>query len=103
MASKDKVQGPLWTPTLVLERMMRACESSAADTLPIEREILKGLIFDSLQWRGERTAHETKEVHGINCPAARDIEIINGVLGAGWVATLAMHLQDRGRSTEKAE
>lgn len=64
-------QGPLWIPTLQVERMMRECKESKFDTVGVDRKTLEGLLHDSLLWRAERaalsqvtppSAHETSTV-----------------------------------------
>lgn len=56
-ASKERTEGPLWTPTTVVERMFRECGLSLADTFTLDIKLLEGLLYDSLLWRRERMAH----------------------------------------------
>lgn len=43
--------GPLWTPTVAVERMQRECDQTDAEAMVISREQLKGLLFDSMEFR----------------------------------------------------
>lgn len=54
MTSKDVAQGPWWTPTAEVERMMRECQSSLSDTWTLDIKVLEGLLHDSLLWRQDR-------------------------------------------------
>lgn len=49
-------QGPWWTPTLEVQRLMRWCKEAKSDTVEISAKVLEGLIHDSLLWRKDRAA-----------------------------------------------
>ena len=55
LTSKDEVQGPLWTPTLVVERLMRQTQASTADQITMDRKQLEGLLFDVLRCRNNHS------------------------------------------------
>lgn len=44
-------QVPLWTPTAAIKRMRRECDETQAEAMIIGREQLKGLLFDSMEFR----------------------------------------------------
>ena len=52
------VQGPWWTPTLEVERLMRWCNEAKTDTVEISAKVLEGLLHDSLLWRKDRAAQQ---------------------------------------------
>lgn len=58
LTSKERTEGPLWTPTTVVERMFRECGLSLAETFTLDIKILEGLLYDSLLWRQERAAQQ---------------------------------------------
>lgn len=54
LTSKDVAQGPWWTPTVEVERLMRECKANLTSTVAISRDKLEGLLHDSLLWRQDR-------------------------------------------------
>lgn len=52
--SKDVAQGPWWTPTVQVERLMLRCKDAKTATVEISAKVLEGLLHDSLLWRQDR-------------------------------------------------
>jgi hypothetical protein len=46
--------GPLWTPTLEVQRLFRECQRCTDTTMRLNRRVLEGLLYDSLLWRESR-------------------------------------------------
>lgn len=73
--SKDVAQGPWWTPTAEVERMMRECQSSLSDTWTLDIKMLEGLLHDSLLWRQDRLR---RPVETTDVLARIHVELANG-------------------------
>jgi hypothetical protein len=58
--SNKRPQGPLWTPTREVERMMRNVQANEDETMVVNRKVLEGLLYDSLLWRQERAAQKPR-------------------------------------------
>lgn len=66
--SSNQETGPLWTPTLEVERMMREVKETKTITTQISTKVLEGLLHDSLLWRQDRLK-QNSAVETSNDPA----------------------------------
>lgn len=78
-SSKERPQGPVWTPTLEVERMMRNVQANEDETMVVNRKVFEGLLYDSLVWRQERAAqkppaHETPQTASNGSNAATELQ-----------------------------
>lgn len=48
-------QGPLWTPTLIVERLLRQARLSTSDQITMDRKQLEGLLFDVRRCRNDHS------------------------------------------------
>ena len=48
-------QGPLWTPTLVVERLLHQARLSTTDQITMDRKQVEGLLFDVLRCRNDHS------------------------------------------------